>query len=172
MKVIVATIGSFMYMTNEPGIHIVPERPVLVKADEFIKTLVMTKKATHLGGETLPDQATDAEWAKWFQDAGGWPNVDLAVNGFIDKWEGMDEESLAEQARETDARLAEEAREKAEADNRVAQQLLLDQAAAAKATEEAQKLEEQKIAAQAKVDAEAKEAAEKKAKEAAVKKDK
>lgn len=171
MKVLVSPEGSFMYVTNEIGVTIVPERPVLVKLDEFIRTLKMQKKINHLGGDSLPDEATDAEWKKWFEDAGGWPRVDVAVSSFIDKWEGLDEKSLAEQAAQTNARLEQEAREKAEADNLAAQQQLLAEAEAkaqreaetAKALADAEKLAEEKRTAQVKIDADAKKEAEEKA---------
>jgi len=148
MKVIVTPVGSFMYITNETGIAIVPERPVLVKVDEFIRTLKMQNKITHLGGESVPDEATDAEWKLWFENAGGWGQVDAAVSGFIGKWEGLDEESLAEQARITNERVAQEANERAAAENLAAQQkLLADEEARVKA-EAAAKAEEARVKAE------------------------
>jgi uncharacterized protein with von Willebrand factor type A (vWA) domain len=165
MKAIVVPTGAFMYMTNEPGISIVPERPVLVRVDEFIRTLKLTSKIEALSDVVIPDEATDAEWKLWFHETGGSENSDLAVESFLKKWSGLDEKSLAQQALETNARMEQEAREKAEAEALAAQQQLLAEveakkkleAEAAKTLAEAEKLAEEKRAAEVKAAAEKKE---------------
>ncbi len=169
MKALVSPVGSFMYITNEPGITIVPERPTLVRVDEFIRTLGLQKKIEQVGGK-FPDEATDAEWALFLKSSVG--NTNLALDSFHSKWEGLDEESLAQQAEKTRIQLAEEARRQAEEDNRRAQEQLLADAAertrlekeTAEALAASEKLAEEKKAEQAKIDAQAKEAAEAKAK--------
>lgn len=160
MKLLVKTNNVLLLGIN--GDVYEPLRPSVVRNDSFCQTKVAAGVVTVLKAN-LPEQATDAEWAKFYAESD--TDVELALESFLAKFEA--EPDMAAEAK----RLEEEARLKdAEARNALAVQqqaeaeaaALAEAEAAAKAKAEADALAEAEAAEKAKEEALAAAAAEEK----------
>jgi hypothetical protein len=146
-KIIIETIGSFMYVDVNNGFVIPSHRPCVADLTTFIESRIADDKIKLLSaGYTLPKEANDADFLTFLTESKG--NTELAISSYISSLG----EKIAEAGKPSKAEI--EAKAKAEAEE--AAKLEAEAKAKADAEEAAAK---EAAEADAKAKAEAEEAA-------------
>ena len=83
MKLLVETTGNFLLINPLNGQEIHYNRPTVVEPSGFITNHIGILNIKVLSNE-LPDEASDAEFAAWYAEAG---DKDLAVASYIAKFQ-------------------------------------------------------------------------------------
>ena len=155
-KIIIETIGSFMYVDVNNGFVIPSHRPCVAELTTFIESRIADDKIKLLSaGYTLPKEANDDDFLTFLKESKG--NNELAITSYISSLG----EKIADAGKPSKAEI--EAKKKAEAEAEEAAKLEAEAKAKAEADEiaakEAKEAEEAKAKADADADAEAEEAA-------------
>lgn len=82
--IILETTGDFGLVDPSNGAYIQPFRPTVAKVTAFIQQRIATNQIRVLS-DPLPDDANDADFAKFLQDSDG--KVDLAVAAYISSFD-------------------------------------------------------------------------------------
>lgn len=112
MKLLVSTVGSFMYVDPQTGDELAHNRPSVVRNSNFVQSFTAAGKVKVHANDVL-DTATDQDFQAFWKESEG--DSDLAVSAFLSKFSAS-----AAEADATDAELAAQAAAQKAADDQQA----------------------------------------------------